>query len=977
MEIAESLQRVLGDAVIIERELGGGGMARIFLATEHALNRKIVIKALPGECGGAISVDRFRREIALAASLQHPHIVPILQAGDADGVPYYTMPYVAGESLRARLEAGPLPTAEVIACVRDVARALAYAHEHGVVHRDIKPDNILRSGDACAITDFGIAKALSAVRDGASTDGAILTQAGTSIGTPAYMAPEQAAADPAIDHRADLYALGCVTYELLTGRPPFLGASYQKLLTAHLFEAPQPVDALRPEVPPALADLVMRCLAKDAEDRPSQAAELLRVLDATTTGAMAGPPPARLSAEAAATAGQPAALPPAAAPNRPRQALRLAGGLLLAVAAVYGARALRERASTGAQTAPPPTASDRVLVVDIPSPGADSTLGPVVTEVIRTALAQARPVTVLQQDHLIDALQRMQRPITTPVDLPLAREIAQREGVKVIVDGKLLAIGGQYVLSLRMIAHRTGEALATFRESAKSEAEIVPAIDRITKGVRTALGESLRHIQASPPLEQVTTPSLEALRKYVEAGPALVADTERGLRLLHEATVIDTGFAMAYRKLAVMYRNLEFSAEAERNMERAFTFRSRLGEVERLQVEGAYYRISEQADTAASRHAYEQLLDIQPDNQAALNNLALQYLELRRFVDAEVLLRRAVALDPHANIQYTNLLEAVAETKGPTEVRRVAAAFRRSMPETPERLATEALVAWAIGEVDSAQFHFAALRQRPLNRFDGPWILRHSAHIEGARGRLRESAQLHRQAATWSEREGQSETVLGAEALAAYLQVLWRPDTAQALRQLDAAFRRTSPRLIEARYGAVLPAVVRAYAAGGRVARARALLARWDSLQAPLRVRDDAARFGMVAEIAEAEGKWPEALAAWRASDIGKCTFCAAPGLARVYERMGQRDAAIAAFERFLAVPHYLARPEQDAMHRADAHRRLATLYEAAGANEKAIAQYEAFARLWQDADAELQPQVAEARTAIRRLAAGRPDGRR
>ena len=313
-DLRARLQAALGDAYRIGRELGGGGMSRVFLAHEAALGRPVVVKVLPPDMAAGVNAERFRREIQLAASLQHPHIVPLLSAG-ASGLPaqsavevnaerfrreselatalqhphivsappagqrgdllYYVMPFVEGESLRAKLaREGELPVGETIRILTDVADALAYAHAHGVVHRDIKPDNVLLAGKHALVTDFGVAKAVS------TSSGGSLTSLGVALGTPAYMAPEQAAADPHMDHRADLYALGVVGYEMLTARPPFVGATPQATLAAQVTQAPQPVTAQRPSVPAALNALVMRCLEKHPADRWQTATEVLQQLEA-------------------------------------------------------------------------------------------------------------------------------------------------------------------------------------------------------------------------------------------------------------------------------------------------------------------------------------------------------------------------------------------------------------------------------------------------------------------------------------------------------------------------------------------------------------------------------------------------------------------------------------------------------------------------------------------------------------------------
>ncbi|MDQ6827529.1 MAG: serine/threonine-protein kinase [Gemmatimonadota bacterium] len=272
-DLLEHLTTTLSGAYTVEHELSGGGMSRVFVAEETALGRRVVVKVLPPEFGAQVSSDRFRREVQVVARLQHPHIVPLLSAGEAAGVLYYTMPLIEGESLRMRLaRTGALPVGEAARIMREVSDAVACAHASGVIHRDLTPGNILLAGHHALVTDFGVAKALTEATGGTLP----LTSAGMALGTPAYMAPEQVAADPTADHRADVYALGVVAYEMLAGRPPFTASTTQAVLAAHATKLPEPISAVRPAVPAPLAALVMRCLEKLPADRP-QSAEAVRV----------------------------------------------------------------------------------------------------------------------------------------------------------------------------------------------------------------------------------------------------------------------------------------------------------------------------------------------------------------------------------------------------------------------------------------------------------------------------------------------------------------------------------------------------------------------------------------------------------------------------------------------------------------------------------------------------------------------------
>ncbi len=323
------LTAALADRYRIEREVGAGGMATVYLAEDLRHGRQVALKVLRPELAATLGSERFFREIQVAARLQHPHILPLHDSGEAGGFLYFVMPYVEGESLRERLaRVGELPVHDAVKILVEVVDALAYAHSQGVVHRDIKPDNVMLSGRHALVTDFGVAKAVSE-----ATGRQQLTTAGVALGTPSYMAPEQAAADPNLDHRVDIYAVGAMAYELLTGRPPFTGMTSQQILAAHVTQAPDPVSRHRPTCPPALEAVIMRCLAKRAADRFQTAEELLQNLEplATPSGGMTPTQTRPVTAWQPATTG--------------RKWIPVVAGAVVVAIAALGWLALRGRAS--------------------------------------------------------------------------------------------------------------------------------------------------------------------------------------------------------------------------------------------------------------------------------------------------------------------------------------------------------------------------------------------------------------------------------------------------------------------------------------------------------------------------------------------------------------------------------------------------------------------------------------------------------
>jgi len=458
-DVLDRLRAELGTRYRIERELGGGGMSRVFVATDGTLGRRVAIKVLRPTLAAALSVERFRREVELAAGLQHPNIVPVLSAGTfaepgasgaEQGVPYFIMPFVDGESLRDRLVRGPLSVREAVSVARDVARALSFAHGRGVVHRDVKPGNILLSAGAAVVTDFGVAKALqaSSARGGGERRGALperpsgagatLTAIGTSLGTPSYMAPEQAAADPNVDFRADLYALGVVMYEMLVGSPPFHGRTPQALLTAQLSETPPPIAARRYDVPLALASLVMHCLEKDPTRRPRSAAEVLRALEEPEilSGAFATPPVvARRRRSRMLTLAVPVAV------------IALAAAVLWAWRSGQPAPTpVDSTAAAAARTTPgaPPPLARSIAVLPFDVVGRDAraaTIGEGLTAELATSLAGVPGMRVASAAGAAALIARHSAPV----------EIARSLGVTLLLEGTVQREGEQVRVMVRAV----------------------------------------------------------------------------------------------------------------------------------------------------------------------------------------------------------------------------------------------------------------------------------------------------------------------------------------------------------------------------------------------------------------------------------------------------------------------------------------------------------------------------------------------
>lgn len=1045
----DQLQFSLGSAYTLERELSGGGMSRTYLATENALSRRVVVKMLAPELLAGISVERFKREVLLAASLQHPHVVPVLAAGDAAGLPWFTMPYVEGESLRMRLGRGPLRISEITGILRDVARALEFAHDHGVVHRDIKPDNVLLAGSSATVTDFGIAKAITAARTDAGR--ATLTMAGTTLGTPAYMPPEQAAGDPLLDHRSDIYSFGAMAYELLAGRPPFSGTSPAKIVSAHFSEIPRAVSELRGDTPPILAALVMRCLEKEPGDRPQTAGDIVRVLETVTSSGATDAAPAvlrgghvrlgralalwtmatllvALTAWAATTviglpdwvfpgslgvmlAGLPvilftsfvqrtaqrtysdtptftpggspsgqgafATIAARASPHVSWRRTWMGGAIALGTfaALVIGFmvfRALGIGPAGSLMAAGKLGERETLVVADFKSPPNDSTLGATVAEALRTDLRQSNALNVMTKASVSEVLSFMKRSPDAPVDFNTAREIATREGARAVLDGAVVKLGDSYVVSARLVSALDGTELANFSETADGENDLIHSLGKLSRAIRSRIGESLKDIREAKPLERVTTPSLVALRKYVDAirYSDELGDVDRALTLLNEAVAIDTSFAMAWRKLAILYGN--FRIERTREIDaitRAFKHRERLSETERLLTEAYYYDNGPEPSRERSLAAYESLIEANPKNTTALNNAGIGYMETRQYEKAADRFRRSTDEKRPFGGSFTNLIQALIGSGRTADVESTLVDFRSRAPNYEGLWEGEWYGRWVRGDVASADSIARATAEHTTQageRMSAAWTAGNMAHMQG---RLREAIRWKTEASLTAYRSNNAPVALLRAALDSARIIgfsLERPEEAKAL--VRRALNRTPMSQV--------PAPDRPWdqlgELGGLIRDQSLARDALEGLEKDLPLRGskspDGDRSRMRAWMALASKDYSAAIREFHEADrtLMLDERRASLALGDAFDLAGQADSAIVYYERFVRLPDPW--PMFRAQFVAGAHKRLGELYDARGDSGRAEAHYQFFVDLWKDADPELQPKVREVRTRLAQL---------
>jgi eukaryotic-like serine/threonine-protein kinase len=993
MNVRAMLEQQLGPAYRIERELGGGGMSHVFLAEETALGRRVVVKVLPPDASGSIDAERFRREIQLAASLQHPHIVTLLSAGAADGLLWYSMPFVEGETLRGRLVRDhELPVDAAVRVWRELLDALSYAHSRGIVHRDIKPENVLMSGRHAVVTDFGVAKALSM-----ATGGMTMTGTGMSLGTPAYMAPEQATADPSLDHRADIYAAGLVMYEMLVGHGPFPGLAPSQMMAAHAVRNPESVSVLRPNVPVPLAALVMRCLEKRPADRPQSADEVLTALEAlvtpnvTTPDAMvAGASASATSASATSASATSASAASASATSAtatstlapanttaprssPRKRAAIIAGVLvplIAMAVVFANRAPREPGRVGAD--PLDTTVRAIGLVDLEYSGGDSLIARIATEAVRRAiLGSSRLFTFTRPNQISFYRWAFDLADNEVPSADSAAATLSRVGAHVVARGSVARLGPSYTLSIEFSAiGPSSPPIAGITVTATDSTQLATIVERFAADVRATLERAAPRMTTPVRYGLATTSSLEALRLFQD-GQAIAfgprGDFGASVARYREAVRVDSTFAPGWRQLANNLLNAGVRrSEQIAAIERAFAERHRVKSWERGLIEGTYYNAFEQPDkTIAALDS-----SVRRGQVNAIHNTALAYFLMgegeiaERFWSRNWQTNRGFGnggagyhrtLLSLGRIAEADSVLAIGERREPNSTFVMAGRIRRSTA-TRNYAAQRTLLATLV-QADSIP---AASTVR-------------SAVAQGSRA---VSAVLGRVSDVDVETENAAKAMLAFESPADALRERLIGLTALAdLGQPAPALTERARSLLRDTPFATLHALDRPHAAAfdlwlslGETREAASVLAEWDKdLAGKYATIDARARTIARADLALASGKPGDALAGYRSALKTVCAACLQPKIARALESLQRPDSAIAAYEAYLRSTNS-DQLVTDARELARTYKRLGELYEARGDTKRAIQRYGDFVELWKDADAALQPTVAEVRERITKL---------
>ncbi len=666
----------------ILEKLGAGGMGEVYLAEDMKLGRKVAIKILAEEyTTNRDRLNRFEQEACAASALNHPNILTIYEVGNDSGRHFIATEYIDGNTLRRKLGHSTVDTHQILDISVQVAGALEEAHAAGIVHRDIKPDNIMiRRNGYVKVLDFGLAKLTESSTDKSPSDGEastrvlVHTDAGVVMGTSHYMSPEQTRGK-AVDARSDIWSLGVVMYEMVAGRTPFDGETSTDVIVAINQKEAPPLARFAPNVPPELEWIITKALRKDRDERYQTVKELLTDLrrlkqkvefeaelersvspDSVTGSTIsAAPAPPTISGRVSPTSPETTAHAPSSAEYIVSEIKRHKTGagiigiafVLLVGAAVFfyfnRAQALTEK--------------DTILIADFVNTTGDSVFDGTLKQALAVQLGQSPFLNIYTDERVREALRFMGRSPDERITKDIAREICQRQGLKAMLAGSISSLGNNYVITLEAMNAQTGESIARQQVEAASKEQVLSSLGQAAVELREQLGESLSSIKKHDvPIDQATTSSLEALKAFAMGNEERTKGNPDAAVILYKRAIeLDPNFAMAYARIAVFHGNRDEREEAQVYAQKAFDLRDRVSERERLYISEKYYNYVV-GDSDKAVEVLQTWARLYPNDFTPHNNLALRYMEIARYEDALKEALEAVRLSPNNTSARDNLI---------------------------------------------------------------------------------------------------------------------------------------------------------------------------------------------------------------------------------------------------------------------------------------------------------------------------------